>query len=335
MLPCPFPLLLIVRHLSPSVPWVLYYSGVNHAPPTMATATAPAMQEHRAAVYGVPGRMMRKIVWDSAPGLFASQTWISEPRKIDRFGTDGQLTVKLSFQDNPGNGHNAFHATGTVVTAESKRRKDIAAGGMLHEEIAALFPEIAHLLKWHGTSTDGPCHYIANAIFLAGDRDCYGLRVGEPMAFAQCVRFGDNPIKHRIKSPSFVRYLQNCAPDFDCEVLQYDHKDRETYGPKFTYGGYASAWHECPFDTKQEALDFLYALQNCSPNFLRIPTIFSNGKERELDSARRVAVWPDATDAELSVETEQLKIALMARLPKLLEDFKSDILAAGFLWELP
>ena len=299
-----------------------------------ATAAAAVMQEHRAAVYGVPGRMMRKIVWDSAPGLFASQTWISEPRKIDRFGTDGQLTVKLSFQDNPGNGHNAFHATGTVVTAESKRRKDIAAGGMLHEEIAALFPEIAHLLKWHGTSTDGPCHYIANAIFLAGDRDCYGLRVGEPMAFAQCVRFGDNPIKHRIKSPSFVRYLQNCAPDFDCEVLQYDHKDRETYGPKFTYGGYASAWHECPFDTKQEALDFLYALQNCSPNFLRIPTIFSNGKERELDSARRVAVWPDATDAELSVETEQLKIALMARLPKLLEDFKSDILAAGFLWEL-
>ena len=302
----------------------------------MATTTAAAavMQEHSAAVHGVPGRMMRKTVWGSAPGLFANQTWISEPRKINGFGTGGQLTVKLSFQDNPRNGHNTFHATGTVVTAESRRRKDVAAGGMLHEEIVALFPEIAHLLKWHGTSTDGPCHYIANAIFLAGDRDCHGLRAGEPWIFAECVQFGDNPIKHRIKSPSFVRYLQNCAPGFDCEVIQYDHKDRETYGPKFTYGGYANAWHECPFDTKQEALEFLYALQNCSPNFLRIPTIFSNGKERELDSARRVAIWPDATDAELSVDSEQLKIVLMARLPKLLEDFKSDILAAGFLWEL-
>ena len=301
----------------------------------MATTAAAAAvtQEHSAAVHGVPGRMMRKIVWDSAPGLFASQTWVSEPRKINGFGTNGQLTVKLSFQDNPRNGHNTFRATGTVVTAESRRRKDIAAGGMLHEEIAAVFPEIAHLLKWHGVSTDGPCHYIANAIFLAGDKDCHGLRVGEPWAFADCVQFGDNPIKHRIKSPSFVRYLQNCAPDFDCEVIQYDHEDRETYGPKFTYGGYANAWHECPFGTKQEALDFLYALQNCSPKFLRIPTVFSNGKERELDLARQIAVWPDATDAELSVEPEQLKIALIARLPKLLEDFRRDILAAGFLWE--
>jgi hypothetical protein len=75
-------------------------------------------------------------------------------------------------------------------------------------------------------------------------------------------------------------------------------------------------------------------LQNCSPTFLRVPTIFSNGKERDLSGARRAAVWPDATDAELLVEPEQLKIALLARLPKLLENFKSDILATGFLWEL-
>jgi hypothetical protein len=305
----------------------------------MPTATTSAARSgHKYAVHGVPGRMMTKIAWGDTPSLFANQKWISESRKIKGFGTNGQMTVELFFQDSPRNGHNTFYATGTVVTNESKKRGDIAACGRLHEEIATTFPEVAHLLKWNGVSTDGPCHYIANTIYLAGDRDHNGLKAGDPRAFNNCVQFGDNPVKHVLKSRRFAEFLQNCVSlnggnRFDLEVIRYDCKYRDLYGPKFTYGGYANAWHECPFDTEQEALDFLHALQNCSPTFPRIPTIFSSGKGRELGSARKAAVWPDATDAELSAEPERLKIALTARLPKLLEDFKCDILAAGFLWE--
>ncbi len=53
------------------------------------------------------------------------------------------------------------------------------------------------------------------------------------------------------------------------------------------------------------------------------------GKERDFKAARECAVWPDATDAELSVEPEELKAALVARLPKLLEEFQSEVEGLG------
>lgn len=56
------------------------------------------------------------------------------------------------------------------------------------------------------------------------------------------------------------------------------------------------------------------------------------GKARDLDAARHTAVWPDATDAELCQEPDALKKSLLARLPSLLEAFKADMLACGFLW---
>jgi hypothetical protein len=56
------------------------------------------------------------------------------------------------------------------------------------------------------------------------------------------------------------------------------------------------------------------------------------GKERELDHARSCAVWPDASDEILCSDKETLKAALIARLPGLLESFKADMLAAGFVW---
>lgn len=53
-------------------------------------------------------------------------------------------------------------------------------------------------------------------------------------------------------------------------------------------------------------------------------------QQGRLDYARDTAVWPEATDAELLATN--LKDALIARLPALLEKFKADMLAAGFLW---
>lgn len=42
------------------------------------------------------------------------------------------------------------------------------SGGCQHDEIVKHFPDLAHLVKWHLCSTDGPLHYIANALYWAG-----------------------------------------------------------------------------------------------------------------------------------------------------------------------
>jgi hypothetical protein len=54
------------------------------------------------------------------------------------------------------------------------------------------------------------------------------------------------------------------------------------------------------------------------------------GKERELDRARACAVWPEATDKELTAS--DLKERLEARLPKLLSDFRAAVESIGFTW---
>jgi hypothetical protein len=55
------------------------------------------------------------------------------------------------------------------------------------------------------------------------------------------------------------------------------------------------------------------------------------GKDRELDAARRAAVWPDATDEDLT--EPGLKDRLQARLPQLLIDFRAAVESIGLKWE--
>ena len=58
--------------------------------------------------------------------------------------------------------------------------------------------------------------------------------------------------------------------------------------------------------------------------------IMGEGKERQLDSARSAACWPEATDEELS--SDNLKEMLEARLPNLLKEFREDMENLGFTW---
>jgi len=145
-----------------------------------------------------------------------------------------------------------------------------------------------------------------------------------------------NPIKHQLRS-AFAKWLESCIPlhgeaRFDFEVLPFDHADRKTYGTKYTFGGFADKWHECPFNTEQEALDFLCALQTCNPRFVNVATAWGEGKARDLEAARASAVWPDASDAELSVEPDVLKLVLAKRLPHLIANLRQDMIGAGFMW---
>lgn len=58
----------------------------------------------------------------------------------------------------------------------------------------------------------------------------------------------------------------------------------------------------------------------------------STVKNADYDAARNSAVWPEATDAELTQEPEALKAALLSRLPALLADFRAAVESLGFTW---
>ena len=82
------------------------------------------------------------------------------PKQIEYFGEPCQITAQVRYDDQCGNGHNSFAITGDI-----RRGRNEIAGGMLHDEIAEAFPELAPYLKWHLCSSDGPMHYIANTVY--------------------------------------------------------------------------------------------------------------------------------------------------------------------------
>lgn len=101
------------------------------------------------------------------------------PKLISGYGPEAEITAKVRYDDECGNGHNSFAITAEVTTPASRRRRDCEAGGCLHEEVARAFPELAPLIKWHLVSSDGPMHYIANTVYHASNRDHRGLLEGE------------------------------------------------------------------------------------------------------------------------------------------------------------
>lgn len=244
-----------------------------------------------------------------------------------------RIIVRIRHDDECRNGHETFSITADVY--RGMKREPVVAG-CCHDIIARYVPELEPLIKWHQTSSDGPMHYISNTVFHASDRNCWGKRRGEASSYSDAVQFGENPIKHKL-SKSFAKFLRDAGSSktdpFDLEVLAYHHENRgdtHKYEPKYTFGGYASKWHECPFDTESEALDFLTALKTCDPKFLQIATAFSEGKERDLAAARSSAIWPEATDEELMTEPAMLTLKLQERLPALIAEFRGVVEGLGF-----
>ena len=120
-------------------------------------------------VLGVAGEFSDVVVDDN--GLVKGQKFVSEFRDC---GNGEKLRVNLRFDDQCNNGHMTFSITGDIYAG----RRDVG-GGCCHELISQVFPELKGLIKWHLVSTDEPMHYLANTLFLAGDKDCWGLSKGE------------------------------------------------------------------------------------------------------------------------------------------------------------
>ena len=102
------------------------------------------------------------------------------PIPISGWETGAQIKVEVRFDDECGNGHNAFAITGEIF--RPSRYRDCEASGCLHDEIAKHFPKLAPLIKWHLMSTDGPLHYVENARYWAGyyTRWCDGVEGSPP-----------------------------------------------------------------------------------------------------------------------------------------------------------
>lgn len=242
--------------------------------------------EKQININGVNGRYWKiKNEGARAPHCHDAQKWVSESRPIGGYGKGALMNVTIRHDDACRNGHNSFAITADV---RIPGQRGIEAGGCLHDEITAVFPELAHLIKWHLSSTDGPLHYVSNTCYQAGNRDCHGLLKGEKRQ----IRNG------RTGSPVWELVAEIDGEEVPIRKLE-NHMDSET----------------------QPAAPRVYYAPWCS---------VGEGKERDFEAARRAAIWPEATDEQLSLPRTELEALLVARLPSLLAEFRRDVEAIGF-----
>jgi len=263
-----------------------------------------------------------------------TQTVTREVTWADEDGRKYRLIARASFDDECHNGHATFSLTGELSTFPEHRARWVwIAGGCLHEDIAKRIPELERYIKWHLCSTDGPMYYISNTVYLAGDKDCWGHRKGEPSSWQTLLQVDNFPVSLKV-SKSLETFLQDKIPPVQVgDVIEVPHEDSDyPYRPKYEFSCLMpKEWYQCSFDTRREAEEYKELLEHSSKWHLeKVPISFSKGKERELDAARRAAIWPDATDEDLTAPG--LKERLKARLPQLLKDFRDAMESLGFTW---
>lgn len=283
---------------------------------------------------GVPGLL---TVRHRAPDArtFTQQEWVSEPRKPHGPRcASSTLIVSVRFDDECRNGHNSFGVTADLIEGGA-----VVACGMLHEEVADTFPELAHLIRWHGTSTDGPMHYVANTVYHASDKDSRGFRKGEPSRFDKVAYIGDSPVAYTLKDGAYLRTVQQLYDDgyrnFSVLAVPYPAKpgDTVTYPDYYTLPPASPLPQSRPFLHRDTAEQWAQALNAGMVRFGEMVTGYGEGKARDLDAARSCAVWPEATDEQLMLPPQELRKLLEDRLPSLIAAVRADVEAAGLLWE--
>lgn len=289
------------------------------------------------SIFGVAGTLER--VPRSGTACFEKQRWVSEPRAVPQYDEGGRRAVavaEIRMDDQCKNGHNTFHVSADIRLLNT--RGD-AVGETIHGGSACVsetFPEIAHLTPWSGASTDQPLHYIANTVYHASNRDPNGKEAGEPYRFEKRVFFDAVPVAHKLPQ-KFIAYIEATLGDPGVFVpipVSY-HKENSDYDfkPKYTFKGYEPVeWHHCPFDDLETANQYCEALKNCAVTIKEVPTLWGEGKARDFDAARSCAIWPEATDAQLSLPSDELRALLEARLPALMAAFRGDVESVGLQW---
>lgn len=254
----------------------------------------------------------------------------SQKKTITKIKGNEKLIIELRHDDECGNGHNTFAITADLYEKTKHGTWGWRAGGCLHDEIAQWAPAIAPFIKWHLCSTDGPMHYIANSMYHASSKDCWGRRKGEPRAWSTRIQFETSPgisfpMTFAVKEKLAKFLVEMRAKQQPLIIEEHAHKtDPETFGTHYTFAGYGNAWHLCPFRTRQEAEEMQSALARYNWEIMHVPTAWSEGKEPDLEAARSCAIWPEATLEDFIEEK------LLARLPALMQEFKAAVEALGF-----
>lgn len=260
------------------------------------------MKPENFEMLGVPGTIQRI---PGPNGRWAKQEWTSERRTAVVDGQKVVAVVAVRLSGECRNGRSSFALTCHGWYDHYKAR-DWDFGGCCHDIAEAVFPELAHLIKWHLCDTRGPMHYVENTTYLAGDLDRNGLRKGETQ---QIIAKGGVPLWELVADATGCKLKTPLGPEDDITRMPVHRLEtllvsatKSTDLPKLR-------WEPC----------------------LRR----GEGKERQLDAARRCAIWPEATDEQLCLPKEELTALLEARLPDLLQRFRADVEAAGLLWEAP
>ena len=251
-----------------------------------------------------------------------------------------KVEANIRWDDQCGNGHNTFSITGSAWSPTNLKKDDPDTCGCIHELIAEVFPDVAHMIKYHLTSSDGPMHYVANTLYHSSDRDCWGRKAGEPYNFETFYLIGNSPIEVKIKKDvmDFVMDQRGKGiTSFATVAVPYVNRPGDSYdfGPKYTLEGMpAGDWYKAPFDTADaDGLIKAFCHLAIDPDFIkpvRRATAWGKGKAPDFEAARRCAVWPDATDEQLQ-DADQL----IERLPQMIGTFKADLeaFAAAQGWE--
>jgi hypothetical protein len=270
--------------------------------------------------------------------LVKSQTKELE-KAIRMDGRPAKIKVNIRYDDQCGNNHNTFSITGEVWQPVGNYGKwEATMGGCIHEEIVKNFPELEYLIKWHGVHSESPLYYLANTIYLAGERDYNGLLKGEVRSYRHVLAFNDGwPMKIKKEFRNWLEGVEKTGSKAMTYMEVAHDKNPKLYGSKFTpvdkeWGAYfdkhhPNTWYGCQFDDKEEAETFCRLWNTGTHTFSEVPDSWGEGKESQLDAARRTAVWPDATLEQLTDPD-----ALMARLPALMQAFKADIEGLGFTY---
>ncbi len=247
-------------------------------------------------------------------------------------GDNYKLVAKVRYDDECGNGHNSFAVTGDIYRQHGTRWV-LVAGGCVHDEIAEHIPKLQPFIKWHLMDSDGPLHYVANTLYHATNRE-NGFLAGEVMDYKKAIQFDNHPILYRANQ-NFIEWIEKQ----DTETLQTalhvvliehkNEKDGYQFTPKYSVNDFTTEWYKCPFDSLDEANEFTEACKK-PIKIISIPNRIAKGKERDLQAARNSAIWPEATDEQLT--SDNLEQLLLDRLPSLVDEFKKDLTKLGFIY---
>lgn len=222
--------------------------------------------------------------------LTKKQVKIYGPKIIQYGGESATITATVRYDDECSNGHNSFAITGQISSTNKRKYTDGFIAGGCIHEDVA-----KHFPELAPFIKWHLCDSDGPMHYIANTSYHAGDRDHRGLLKDEKRQLRNG----RTKQPVWQRVVRNAAGK-EVNIGHHEWRDAE----------------EKPVET-------------LSVEWEPVHTV-GEGKPRDLDAARRSAVWPDATDEELTAPG--LRERLEARLPALLAAFRADVESLGLVW---